>query len=225
MAEKDNSLAQTLSLVAGGIAVIGGVYNFGYFAVSDLNFVMLLDYTDFLYTPVYLLLPCIGAALLVLSVRTTWRGSAAAPIIDRVASVLVVTLSLVVNVTDRQYLLSWAGDYAELIGTVFILLSFGICLLWICAEAMRLPDTGAAIVLATLGFMFSGGLYGAHVARTDLTSPRFGDRLIVKDGKSIDDVHIARLTGKGVFFTVKNATGILSFRRADAYEGIEHKTN
>jgi hypothetical protein len=222
---KDNSLAQLISLAAAAVAILGGVYNVSYFLVSDIDLVMLLDYTDFLYTPIYLLMPSILAALIVLSLRTLWSHAKNAAAIDRGASVLAVAFCLFVNLLERDYLVSVLDGWAVLIGNILILLSLGICLAWIVAEAMKLPDATPALVFAAIGFILSDGLYAANVARADLHPTKFGDRLMLKGGEAIDDVHIARITGKGVFFTWRDKPGVLSFQRTDAYEGIDHTTN
>jgi hypothetical protein len=222
---KDNSLAQMVSLAAAGVAILGGVYNVSYFLVSDIDFVMLLDYTDFLYTPIYLLMPSILAALIVVSLRTLWSRGASAAAIDRGASVVTVALCLFANLLERNYLVSLLDGWAVLIGTMLILLSLGICLAWIVVEALKLPDKSQALMFAAVGFILSDGLYAANVARADLHPTHFDDRLTLKDGEAIDDVHIARITGKGVFFTWHARPGVLSFQRTEAYEGIDHTAN
>ena len=78
----DNPLTLYLSIGAAILVAIGLTYNLAYFVISDLNYLMLLDYTDFLYTPVLILAPSLGMAIVVLTIRSVWRGSARSAYID-----------------------------------------------------------------------------------------------------------------------------------------------
>src|SRR5579872_6261951 len=87
-----NPLALYLTVGAIILVTLGLTYNLAYFLISDLNYLMLLDYTDFLYTPVLLLAPSLGMALVILTIRNAWRGGPRSFFFDVAGSVVIVGL-------------------------------------------------------------------------------------------------------------------------------------
>ena len=217
----DNPLTLYLSIGAAILVAIGLTYNLAYFVVSDLNYLMLLDYTDFLYTPALILAPSLGMAIVVLTVRSFWQKSARSAVFDVAGSILIVALNISLNFGSRDEATLAFGAYAPLIFNLLLILSLGVCFAWIWFGLTELPHIGVALPLASLGFLSSVALYAAQQARDDLAADSFRDRLLLKDDKRLDQIHIARIVGKGVFFVSAAERDKLTFYKSDAYEGIE----